>query len=310
MSQVRELVLGTRGSKLALRQAEWVAARLRRLQGRSVRLEPVTTRGDVAHHIALPQLPATGFFVREIEYALLEGRIDLAVHSAKDLPTRLPDGLLLAACTKRLDPRDVLVTTTRLGSWADLPAAATLATGSPRRQAFLHHARPEWQFVPLRGNLDTRLRRLREGHFDALVVARAGLIRLEVEGFYVAPLPPLLCVPAAGQGALALEARAGDHTALDAAQLLADESSSLCVRIERAILRELGAGCRTPIGVLAEASGSEVSARAALASVSGDQLVRAQAAGPLKESDAIVQQIVGDLEAQGARALIAPQGDP
>lgn len=286
----RRLRLGTRGSQLALRQATWVAQRLRQSHaGLEVELVPITTGGDRASalwerrthgtHEAAPQDPdeapgltaevafdperaaAAGAFVRELERALLDGRCDLAVHSLKDVPTRLPDGLVLAAFPAREDPRDAIVLPTGRAAealeWAEPPALQLLppqgrvGTSSLRRLLQLRALRPDLQGVVVRGNVDTRLARLDAGRADALVLAGAGLVRLGLGHRISAWLSAELMVPAPGQGALAVECRADDRAVLQLVRAIDDPAVRAQVAAERAFLAVSGAGCRWPVGALA-----------------------------------------------------------
>ncbi len=241
------VVLATRRSPLARAQAALVAAALR-AAGHDVRVLGMTTSGDRASASgARPD--DKGLFAKELELALLDGTADLAVHSAKDLPAELPDGLAIVAVPPRADPRDVLL---GAASLADLAEGARVGTGSPRRAIQLRMARPDVRIAEVRGNVGTRLRRLDEGVVDALVLAAAGLARLGVEREDAWPLPPELSTPAPGQGFLAIEGRAADARLAAAAAALDDPSAHACLRAERAALGALGGDCRAPIGALCE----------------------------------------------------------
>ncbi|MBE3590292.1 MAG: hydroxymethylbilane synthase [Firmicutes bacterium] len=247
---MKPLRLGTRGSRLALRQAESVARLIaERLPGVRVELVPVRTTGD-AHRGPLTALgPTVGVFVKELQEALLRGEIDLAVHSAKDLPTASPEGLVVAAYPLRADPRDALCGGRSL---AELPPGAAVGTSSPRRAAQLRAARPDLNIVPLRGNVDTRLERVAGGELDAAVLAAAGLERLGLADRIREMLDPDTVCPAPAQGALAVEARAGDEEALAVARALDDARVRRAVQAERSVLAALGGGCFLPLGALAE----------------------------------------------------------
>jgi hydroxymethylbilane synthase len=233
--------LGTRGSALALVQARWVAERL----DDQVELVPIRTSGDERRR-GSAEVSDKARFVKEIEEALIAGEIDLAVHSAKDVPAELPSGLVILAVPERADPRDALCGAPDLDA---LHEGAVVGTASLRRRAALLALRPDLDVRELRGNVDTRLRRLAEGHFDAIVLAQAGLDRLG-RGDEGSPLDPSRFVPAPGQGCLLLEARDADETVLAAARIT-DHAADTCLHIERAIVRRLGATCHTPIGVYA-----------------------------------------------------------
>lgn len=245
------LRLGTRASALARRQTELVVGGLRRAwPGLEVEVLPIVTEGDRRSSARLSEIGGKGVFAKEIEEALGRGEIDLAVHSAKDLPSTLPAGLTLGAVLEREDPRDVLVTQAGWGL-AELPLGATVATGSPRRQAQLLHWRPDLEIVDIRGNVDTRLRKLDEGYAQALVLARAGLVRLGLEPPGARPLEPEAMLPAPGQGTLAVEVRADDFDAQRLVGPLDHPSTRIELEAERGFLARLGGSCRLPAACLA-----------------------------------------------------------
>jgi hydroxymethylbilane synthase len=281
---VRRLRLGTRGSRLARAQSAWVAERLARAApDTTIELVAIETYGDL--HRDAPLAPELGqsFFTKEIEEALLAGRIDLAVHSCKDLSTTLPAGLALAAVPAREDPRDVLVS--RVGRLAELPAGARVGTCSPRRRGFLASLRPDVVAVDLRGNVPTRVRAVAEGRMEAALLAAAGLARLGMADRITETLDPISIVPAAAQGALALQTRSDDVATTRLAALLDDAASRLEVTAERACLARLEAGCHSPLGVLARASNGRLALHVALAAPSG--VVRASVDVPLEEDVAL-----------------------
>jgi hydroxymethylbilane synthase len=242
-----KLRIGSRGSQLALWQANHIAALLRGL-GHEVEIEIIKTTGDRLQEVTFAQVGSKGMFTKEIEEALAEGRVDLAVHSLKDLPTELPEPFALAATPPRVDPRDVLVSV-RFHSLAELPIGARVGTSSQRRRAQLKAVRPDIEAVEFRGNVDTRLRKLAEGQVDAILLAAAGLDRLEKTEWVRERLEPKDFCPAAGQGALGIEARRGDVATLEALRFLDDEATHFAVIVERAALAALGGGCQVPIGV-------------------------------------------------------------
>ncbi|MBI2940745.1 MAG: hydroxymethylbilane synthase [Chloroflexi bacterium] len=248
--------MGTRGSALALAQTRLVIERLaERFPSTAVEICPIHTRGDHLASVSLSVIGGQGVFVKEIEQALLAGRIDFAVHSLKDLPSALPPGLALAAILPREDPRDVLIARSA-PSLVALPAGARVATSAPRRFTQLHAARPDLHLVDIRGNVDTRLRRLRAGDFDAIVLAAAGLHRLGRAGEITEYLPLDVCLPAVGQGALAVEARVDDADLLAMLQAIDHPPTRAAVTAERAVLRALGGGCRIPIAAYARVQAS------------------------------------------------------
>jgi hydroxymethylbilane synthase len=254
---VAALRVGTRGSALALWQTEQVRAKLAAAGRATERLE-IRTTGDLVQQVPLSRIGSRAIFTRQIDDAMLEGRIDLAVHSLKDLPTTLPDGLVLAAVAQRDDPRDALVGRGPL-AWRDIPRGATLATSSLRRRAQVLHVRPDLAVVDIRGNVDTRLAKLdRSNEWTGILLAAAGLVRLGLGGRIGERLPPEVMLPAPGQGALAVTARAGDESAIAAArEAIHHGPTALAVAAERAFLRRLEGGCQVPVAALAGPASSE-----------------------------------------------------
>jgi hydroxymethylbilane synthase len=267
MNSSRHLRLGTRGSVLAQIQANLIAAALRR-NGHEVDLVTIVTDGDI-------RPPDTawgeGAFVGAIELALVEGRVDLAVHSAKDVPIAQAPGLTIAAYPDRADPRDALVLPAgrTAASLDDLPSGSVIGTDSPRRTGFILAARPDLRVIPIHGNVDTRLARLDAGEVDALILAIAGLLRLGRPDRVTLPLDPPVVPPAPGQGALAIQIRAGDEATRDAVASLDDPETRLAVSVERALLEATGGGCRAPIGALGRAEGGLLSVIAAAVEPNG-----------------------------------------
>ncbi len=241
------LRIGSRGSQLALWQANHIADRLR-AHGHTVEIEIIKTTGDRLQEVTFAQVGSKGMFTKEIEDALAEGRVDLAVHSLKDLPTELPAGFALAATPPRVDPRDVFVSV-KHSDLASLPAGARVGTSSQRRRAQLKELRPDVEAVEFRGNVDTRLRKLSEGQVEAILLAAAGLDRLEKTEWVRQRLEPKDFCPAAGQGSLGIETRQGDADTLAALAFLDDAKTRYAVTAERAALAALGGGCQVPIGI-------------------------------------------------------------
>jgi hydroxymethylbilane synthase len=241
------LRIGSRGSRLALWQANHIAGLLRG-QGHSVEIEMIKTTGDRLQEVTFAQVGSKGMFTKEIEEALAAGRVDLAVHSLKDLPTELPEPFLLAATPPRVDPRDVFVSE-RFANLAALPQGARVGTSSQRRRAQLKALRPDIAAQEFRGNVDTRLRKLAEGQVDAILLAAAGLDRLEKTEWVRERLEPKDFCPAAGQGALGIETRQGDAATRSAVAFLDDAATRFAVTLERAALAALGGGCQVPIGI-------------------------------------------------------------
>ena len=290
------LTIASRGSQLALWQARWVAARLAGL-GRESRIEIIKTTGDKITGVPLAKVGTKGLFTKEIEEALMEGRADLAVHSLKDLPTELPDGLVLAAIPEREDPRDAIVGR-RLD---DLPPGARVGTSSLRRAAQLHRLRPDLVVESVRGNLDTRVRKLEEGQYDAVVLAAAGLKRLGWADKIAEILPASVMCSAVGQGALAIETTAagrGCCAELDHAPTRA------AVTAERGVLAALGGGCQVPIGAYATVSNDAVHLLGVVISPDGAEYVREEAEGPAAEAERIGRELGARLLDRGARAIL------
>lgn len=306
----RSFVLGTRGSRLARIQAESVAAALRRARPTStLSIREISTAGDRTSGPLLTW--GQGVFVRDLETALLGGEIDLAVHSLKDVPTTIPAGLVLAALPARDDPGDVLITPDGL-TLAQLRPGAVVGTSSLRRAAFLRASRSDLRIHPLRGNVDTRLRKLRDGdhgaYLDAIVLAASGLNRLnpDVAELGVAPIPRDILLPAPGQGALVVEARADDDPVLDLAQEIHDPTVGAMVVAERRVLHDLGGGCRLPVAAEATvASGGALRLAAAVAAPDGSRVVRRTIAGPRAEAEALGADLAQRLRAAGAAELLA-----
>lgn len=301
---MRKLILGTRGSALALWQARHVAERIRqRHPDLTIEERIIRTEGDIQQQTPLG-MGDRGVFVRRIEEALLAGDIDLAVHSLKDLPTVQPDGLVIAAVPRRHDPRDALISD---AGWefSSLPSGTVLATGSFRRRTQLLHARPDLQTVPVRGNVDTRVRKLREGNFGALVLALAGIQRLGVDQVPVRPIDPDVCLPAVGQGALGLETRQDDDALIGWVAELDDPASHRAVLAERSFLRELGGGCLAPATAYARADRSRLRIDAAVGDADGVELMRDSAEGPEAEGEIMGRQLAARMLAAGAGELLA-----
>jgi len=270
-----DLVIGSRGSKLALWQANHIAAKLTAL-GYTPRIEIIQTTGDKITNVPLSQVGTKGLFTKEIEEALLAGTIDLAVHSAKDMPTELPGGLILSAFPEREDPRDAII--------GEMPAGAIVGTSSLRRAAQLRSQRPDVEIRDLRGNVDTRLRKQAEGQYSAILLAAAGLIRLGWQDRITTFLDPAEFVPAVGQGALAIETRDDGSKGHQAAGKLDDPATRARLTAERAALRALGGGCQVPMGAHAILAGGDLRIHGIVVSVDGRTAFRSQAEGPIAEA--------------------------
>jgi hydroxymethylbilane synthase len=283
------LRIGSRGSQLALWQANHIAELLQQ-QGHEIEIEIIHTTGDKITDVALAKVGTKGMFTKEIEEALAAGTVDLAVHSLKDLPTELTAGFEIAAIPEREDPRDVLCSC-KCENIADLPQGARIGTSSLRRQAQLKARRPDLDVHPLRGNVDTRLRKLEAGEYDAIILAGAGLRRLGKTDLIKQVISTDLMCPAAGQGALAIEIRAGDTERKSCLAFLDNASARVTTTCERALLSKLGGGCQVPIGAFAENVGGRLRLEAVVADPDGRQLLRES-----REGDNPVQlgRIVGE----------------
>jgi hydroxymethylbilane synthase len=329
LSHRSALRLGTRGSQLALWQANRVAEEIAGSGGPPSEIVVIKTSGDRLQDAPLSDVGGKRLFVKEIEDALLRGEIDLAVHSSKDMPAVLPDGLTIAAVLPREDPRDAVVLPSPAGPApeaasdaltarpvgalntidelvARLGRSPSIGTGSVRRIAQLSRLFPGGRFTPIRGNLDTRLRKLDAGDYDALVLAAAGLRRLGHEGRISLALPPQACVPAPGQGIVAIEVRAGDETTLRAVRAIDDEAAGAALVAERALVETLGGGCQTPVGALAVVVGQdELELVGVVVSIDGARAVQARGRGSRLAAAALGRQIAEELIAKGASEILA-----
>ena len=297
------LRVGTRGSALALAQARAVAARLEAL-GTGVEIVPIRTEGDRLLEARLAALGGKGLFVREIEEALLAGAVECAVHSLKDLPAERPAGLVLAAFPPREDPGDVLVTRGG-GGLDDLPAGAVVGTSSPRRRALALALRPDLVVEPIRGNVDTRLRKLEDGGFDAVILAAAGLRRLGLAPAHARPLDPEVFVPAVGQGIVAVETRQADGRVRALLAALDHAPTRACARAERAYLGRLGASCNSPMAGHARLRAGRLEMAGLVASEDGTHVLRGGDAAPAAEAEALGRRLADALLARGAASVAA-----
>jgi hydroxymethylbilane synthase len=301
----QKIIIGTRGSRLALWQAEHIAGILRTMQpARLVELKHIVTIGDKILDVPLAKIGGKGLFTKELETAMLAGEIDLAVHSLKDMPTELPDGLILAATTARREPYDAFVSQT-YSSLKELPQGAIVGTSSLRRSAQLLRLRPDLKIVSLRGNLDTRLRKLDEGQFDAIVLAAAGLHRLGLGERIKAVLPPTECLPAVGQGVLAIETRADDTEMLALLTRLDDAEARTCVTAERKFLAVIQGGCQVPVGVFGLMEKGQLILAARILSLDGIRCVEGKIAGAPIEAAELGETLARRLLADGGREILA-----
>ena len=297
-----KIIIGSRGSQLALWQSNWVKDRLA-TTGYEVEIRTIKTTGDKLQDVPLAQSGTKGLFTKEIEEALADGTVDVAVHSMKDLPTDQPAGLVIAAVPEREDARDVLIS--RDGrNFGHLPAGARVGTSSVRRQAQLRSLRGDLGLVPLRGNLDTRLKKLDRGDCDALVLAAAGVHRLGFQARITEYFSPDAMCPAVGQGALAIEIRQGDERTERAVRPLDHVPTHQAVRAERALLRYLGGGCQLPIAAHAVATGGQLNLVGLVASLDGSLVKRAAAAGTIEDPEGLGVRVATHLLQQGARAIL------
>lgn len=295
--------IGTRGSALALAQAGWVKHRLEtEYPGLRIDISVIKTSGDRFLDTPIKAIGGKGIFVKEIEEALLRNEIDLAVHSMKDLPMEIPLGLTIAAVPLREDPRDVLVDLDHK-ALRDLSPGRRVGTGSLRRRSQLLNYRPDLSLVAIRGNIDTRLKKLERGEVDALVMAVAGLVRLGWQDRVTEYLPPEICLSAVAQGALALESRDGDPAVAQVA-FLHDRSTAAEIRAERAFLRRLGGGCQIPVGARAWMAGRQIRLMGMVADVDGIKLFRGEVSGRVEESDNLGRELAERLLKQGAGEVL------
>jgi hydroxymethylbilane synthase len=305
---VSRLRIGTRGSALALWQTEHVRARLRAAGTETERVE-IKTTGDLVQHVPLARIGTTALFTRQIDEAMLEGRIDLAVHSLKDLPTTLPAGIALVAVSEREDPRDALVGRGPI-RWEGLGQGAVVATSSLRRRAQLLHLRPDLEVRDVRGNVDTRLSKLEaNAEWSAILLAVAGLVRLGLESRIGERLPPAVMLPAPGQGALAVTARMGHHAAASAAARAVHHAATACaVAAERAFLRTLEGGCQVPVAAHATLEGGELHLHGRVVSLRGERGVEGRdtaVARDEQEADDVGARLAGRLLEQGAASILS-----
>ncbi len=302
--KTKTLRIGTRGSLLALQQSQWVRDELmRHWPGLTVELQVIKTTGDKILDVPLAKVGGKGLFVKEIEDALEVGEVDLAVHSMKDVPAALPDGLVIAAIPRREDPRDVLVAR-GVRSLDELPREAKVGTSSLRRAAQVKAIRPDLRVETLRGNLDTRLRKAEEGQFDAVILAAAGLHRMGWQARITQYLDPWRFLPAVGQGALGIEARVDDVEVLAILTPLHHPETTVAVKAERSFLAELQGGCQVPIGGYARITGEDVHLDGLIASVDGITLLRRSGQAPWAQASQLGRQIAQELLGAGGRAIL------
>ncbi len=310
MARNKKVIIGTRGSRLALWQAAWVKSEMQRLYpDLKVELNRIKTTGDKILDVPLAKVGGKGLFVKEIEEALLRHEADIAVHSMKDGPTESPAGLHLAVICKREDPRDAFISQIqdsgfKIQKFKDLPEGAVIGTSSLRRSCQLLNIRPDLRIGQLRGNLDTRLKKLDEGRFDAIILAAAGVMRLGLNERITEVLPPGISLPAIGQGAVGIECRAGDDFINTLIMSLNHLETSVCVRAERAFLKRLEGGCQVPVGAYARLIDGKIVMEGLVGSVSGEKIIREQMEGDQDTAESIGISLAEDLLSRGAKEIL------
>ncbi|AZI43013.1 hydroxymethylbilane synthase [Deinococcus psychrotolerans] len=304
---MRSITVGTRGSALALAQTRWVVARLKEEWPETeFRIQTILTKGD-RNRASLESMAAQGdkgFWVKEIEDALAQSRIDIAVHSLKDLPTEQPEGLEIASIPQRVDARDALVGKEGMKKLAELPQGARIGTSSVRRKAFLKAFRPDLEVVELRGNVDTRLAALAGPEYDAIILAAAGLIRSELRNRIDELIDPTILLPAPGQGALALETRSDDDLGIEVAYAIHDLATDDRTTAEREFLAGLGAGCMAPVGAMATLKSGVLTLQGWVAALDGSKVIQGSTQGDPAECADLGAELAQDMLKQGASALI------
>lgn len=301
----KTLRIGTRASQLALWQANWVKSELeKKYPGLEVTLTKIKTQGDKILDVPLAMVGGKGLFVKEIEEAMLRGEIDIAVHSMKDVPTIFPEGLALRCITEREDPRDIVVLRPGFKSFRDLPQGARIGTSSLRRKAMLLHLRPDFQMVDIRGNVETRIRKLTEDNLDAVVLAAAGMHRLGFTGQIGEYLPTDVSLPAIGQGALGIESRIADAEVNALIDFFNHPDTAAAVKGERAVLRRLEGGCQVPIGAYGEVKDGQLTLTGLVASIDGARFLQKTVVCTPEESEKVGISLADDLIIQGAGKIL------
>lgn len=300
----RSLIIGSRGSELALWQSEWVrAGLLRSLEDADITIRVIQTTGDRILDTRLSAIGEKGLFTKEVEDALLDGTVDLAVHSLKDMPTLQPDGVTIAAVTQREKPNDVLIAKDSV-SIGEIPVGGSVATGSLRRRSQLLSIRPDLEIVDIRGNVPTRINKFLASDLDAMILAYAGVHRLGLDSHISSVIDINEMLPAVGQGALAIETRSGDEFAMAAARTLSHGESELVATAERSFLRSLEGGCQVPIAALATASGSEIKLIGFVGSVDGKLVVKERVAGGLDRAEQLGIELANICSEKGAERIL------
>ena len=303
MSESKKPIIGTRGSKLALWQASYIARLLEEKASAQVELRIIKTKGDKILDVALSKIADKGLFVKEIENELLAGGIDLAVHSMKDLPTEIPDGLIIAATTEREDNRDALISL-QYNNFNELPKGAVVGTSSLRRKAQLLSLRPDLEAAEIRGNVDTRIKKLQSGEYQAIIMAIAGLKRLGMADYVKQVFSVDDFMPAVGQGAIGIEARAGDAKVLGLLDKINNRKNLAEVTAERALMKELQGGCQVPVGAIAVANDGVIELKALVASLDGTEIIKGQHRGSSDEAELVGIELAQRLKSEGAEKIL------
>jgi hydroxymethylbilane synthase len=300
----KRVIVGSRGSKLALTQTNWVISELKRLNSEvEFLIEKISTKGDKITDVPLSRLGGTGLFTKELEVALIKEKIDIAVHSAKDVPTEIHEGLMIGATPKREDPHDVLISSNN-ATLEKLADGARIGTSSLRRKAQLLAYRPDFKILDLRGNLDTRIKKIDADDMEAIIVAHAGLIRIGYTGTISQIIPFDIMLPAVGQGSLCIEIRKNDELVKKIVSHIDDRKTKIAVDCERALLAKLQGGCQVPIGAYAEVQGNTVSIEAIVSTLDGDHAIRDKHSGPIKQAAKIGEELAQRMLESGGEKIL------
>jgi len=299
----KKIRLGTRGSQLALWQANYIKDTLEKLHNVEIEIVKIKTKGDKILDVALAKVGGKGLFVKELEDALLDGKVDFAVHSMKDVPVELPSGLHIAAITKREDPRDVFISK-NYNSLHELPSGSKVGTSSLRRQCQLLALRPDLKVEVLRGNVETRIKKMQDGIFDAVILAYAGVKRLGLLEYVKEVIPETLSLPAIGQGALGIECRVDDKETNELLKSINHEETSYCIRAERAFLRVLQGGCQVPIGAFAKIDNRKLIIKGLVGSLNGDKIIAETISGDIKDCEALGEELANIILKKGGKEIL------
>lgn len=301
---IDKIVIGTRGSELALWQTNWVKAELEKYYPElNIQVEIIKTKGDKILDVSLSRIGDKGLFTKEIENALLDKKIDLAVHSLKDLPTVLPNGLQIGAVSERIDQRDVFISN-KFSSLEELPENASVATGSLRRKSQLLNYKPALNIIDIRGNLQTRFKKFKENGYDGMILAYAGVKRLEMDEKITQIIPVELMLPAVSQGVMAVEVRQGNEDIIELLSVINNKASEIETTAERSFLNSLQGGCQVPIGVFSQISGDKLKMEGMVASIDGKILLRDKIEGETENSSVLGKQLAEKLKSLGAEDIL------